>query len=67
LLISQASSENHQLFSQTILKVGLSPYDDKRYFMMDKVSTLAHGHKDIIKLRKEDLEKSKKKKARRRK
>ena len=29
--------------------------------MMDKVFTLAHGHKDIIKLRKKDLEKVKEK------
>jgi hypothetical protein len=29
---------------ETYLKTGLSPYDDKRYVLNDKVSTLAYGH-----------------------
>jgi hypothetical protein len=50
-------SENLRLFSQTILKIGLSPYDDKRYVMMNGISTLAHGYKDIAeKWRKEDTD-----------
>ena len=31
-----------------LIKICLSAYDDKRYLMMDGVSSLAHGHKDIL-------------------
>jgi septum formation inhibitor MinC len=40
-------SENHILFTQTIDKIGLSPFDDKRYVLEDLAKTLAHGHKSI--------------------
>ena len=56
---SSIRSENQQLFSQAINKIGLSPYDDKRYVLGDKITTLAHGHCKIEKLRTEDMEKIK--------
>ena len=34
----------HQVFSEHVTKVALSPFDDKRYVLDDGVSTLAHGH-----------------------
>ena len=37
-------SRNQNLYSQTIHKTSLSPYDDKRYVLEDGVSTRAHGH-----------------------
>ena len=37
-------SRNQKLYSQTICKRSLSPYDDKRYVLEDGVSTRAHGH-----------------------
>ena len=37
-------SRNQKLYSQTICKTSLSPYDDKRYVLEDGVSTRAHGH-----------------------
>ncbi len=49
--MQQIRSKNHQVFTMTINKVGLSPYDDKRYVLDDKVSTLAHGHYRIARAR----------------
>ena len=37
-------SRNQKMYSQTIHKTSLSPYDDKRYVLADGVSTRAHGH-----------------------
>ena len=37
-------SRRHQLYSEHVHKQALSPYDDKRYVLDDKVSTRAHGH-----------------------
>lgn len=37
-------SDAHELYSQKVSKVALSPYDDKRYVLDDGLSTLAHGH-----------------------
>ena len=37
-------SFDHQLFTLTQRKATLSPYDDKRFVLNDKVSTRAHGH-----------------------
>ena len=34
--IRQIRSSNHDLFSMEQVKVGLSPYDDKRYVLNDK-------------------------------
>ncbi|XP_074656698.1 uncharacterized protein LOC141909913 [Tubulanus polymorphus] len=40
-------SFNHKIHSVHLNKVGLSPYDDKRYILDDGVSTLAYGHREI--------------------
>ena len=37
-------SHMHRLYSEHLNKEALSPYDDKRYVLDDKVSTRAHGH-----------------------
>ena len=37
-------SFDHKLYSVVSTKVALSPFDDKRYVLDDKVSTRAHGH-----------------------
>ena len=42
-------SYKHDVMTVNIKKVGLSPYDDKRYVFDDKVTTLAHGHCSIPK------------------
>ena len=45
--MKQIRSERHQLYSITLNKIGLSPYDDKRYILPDGMTTLAHGHYSI--------------------
>jgi hypothetical protein len=42
--MQQIRSYNHEIYSIQLTKTGLSPYDDKRYVLDDKVSTLAYGH-----------------------
>jgi hypothetical protein len=42
--MKQIRSFSHQLYSLTVNKIGLSPYDDKRYVLHDGCDTLAHGH-----------------------
>ena len=37
-------SFDHHLYSVTIRKATLSPFDDKRFVLDDKVPTRAHGH-----------------------
>jgi hypothetical protein len=37
-------SQNHQVNTISINKVGLCAYDDKRYILDDNVSSLSHGH-----------------------
>jgi len=37
-------SELHQLYSVTVNKTTVSPYDDKRYILDDGIHTLAYGH-----------------------
>ena len=39
---------NHQHYSIKLNKIGLSPYDDKRFILDDGISTLAHGHYKAI-------------------
>ena len=40
-------SYDHQLYSITLNKIGLSPYDDKRFILPNGCDTLAHGHYKI--------------------
>jgi hypothetical protein len=44
---NQIRSFNHQLYTTSLKKIGLSPYDDKRYVLSNGVDTLAHGHWQI--------------------
>jgi hypothetical protein len=43
------ASNNQQLETVQIDKVGLSAYDDKRYIHDDGITSYAYGHKNIIK------------------
>lgn len=40
----QIRSKNHQLQMVKLTKTSLSPYDDKRFFLEDGFTTLAHRH-----------------------
>jgi hypothetical protein len=40
-------SEAHELYTMTVNKVSLSPYDDKRYILANGFDTLAYGHYKI--------------------
>ena len=42
--MTQIRSYDHQLFNITINKLGLSPFDDKRYILEDGITSLAYGH-----------------------
>ena len=42
--MNQIRSYNHNLYSVTLNKIGLSPYDDKRFVLEDGIHTLAYGH-----------------------
>ncbi|XP_028417042.1 uncharacterized protein LOC114541307 [Dendronephthya gigantea] len=46
--MNQIRSERHEIYSIKLNKIGLSPYDDKRYIIKDGVNTLAYGHYQII-------------------
>ena len=37
-------SYNHQLYTISLNKTSLNPFDDKRYILDDGICTLAHGH-----------------------
>ena len=37
-------SYNHTIYTETVNKVALSPFDDKRYILEDNINTLAWGH-----------------------
>ncbi|KAK3754326.1 hypothetical protein QZH41_017837, partial [Actinostola sp. cb2023] len=45
--MKQLRSYNHQIYTVNLNKIGLSPYDDKRFILDDGVTTLAHGHELI--------------------
>ena len=40
-------SKNHQLHTMNITKVGLTNFDNKRFYL-DNVRSLAYGHKDAV-------------------
>lgn len=40
----QIRSKNHQLQTVKLTKISSWPYDDKRFFLEDGFTTLAHGH-----------------------
>ena len=40
-------SYNHTIYTETVNKVALSPFDDKRYILEDNINTLAWGHHKI--------------------
>ena len=42
--MNQIRSFNHNMYSVKMNKIGLSPFDDKRYVLEDGCTTLAHGH-----------------------
>ena len=42
--MNQIRSFNHNIYSVKMNKIGLSPFDDKRYVLEDGCTTLAHGH-----------------------
>ena len=45
--MNQIRSKDHQLYSISLNKIGLSPFDDKRYVLNNGSDTLAHGHYKI--------------------
>ena len=42
--VNHIRSYAHDIYSERVTKVALSPFDDKRYVLNDGISTLAHGH-----------------------
>ena len=42
--MNQIRSYDHQLYNITINKLGLSPFDDKRYILDDGINSLHYGH-----------------------
>ena len=48
------TTTNQTITTCAIMEVGLSPYDDKRFVMNDKINTLAHGHFEIPLLKDDD-------------
>ena len=46
--MNQIRSERLEIYSTKLKKIGLSPYDDKRYILNDGMSTLAYGHYKTI-------------------
>ena len=45
--MNQIRSNNHNVYSIEQKKISLSPFDDKRYVLMNGIDTLAHGHYKI--------------------
>jgi len=42
--MNQIRSYDHQLYNINVNKLGLSPFDDKRYILDDGINSLAYGH-----------------------
>lgn len=49
-------SDHHELFTISVNKKSLSPMDDKRYILDNKIDTLAHGHWRIKELKEAAME-----------
>ena len=49
--MQRITSKNQRVYTVCLEKIGLSPYDDKRYVLEDKVGTLAYGHHRIANVR----------------
>ena len=47
--VSRIRSELHQIYTCSFSKISLSPLDDKRYVLDDKINTLAYGYYAIPK------------------
>ena len=45
--MSRLQSFSHEIFALEEKKISISPFDDKRYILNDKIHTLAHGHHKI--------------------
>ena len=43
-------SYNHEVYNQSVIKIALSPHDDKRYIRENKIDTYAWGHHRIGKM-----------------
>ena len=41
-------SHLHTIFTETVNKIALSPFDDKRSIREDNIHTFAHGHRALI-------------------
>ena len=46
--MNQIRSYDHQLYNITINKLGLSPFDDKRYILDDGINSLADPRLSIL-------------------
>ena len=40
-------SYNHEVYTEVVIKIALSPHDDKRYIRENKIDTYAWGHRRI--------------------
>ena len=47
--VLRIGSELHQIYTYNFSKISLSPFDDKRYVLDDRINTLAYGHYAIPK------------------
>jgi hypothetical protein len=46
-MMNTIRSQQHELFSIKVNKIGLCCFDNKRYVLDNNIDTLAYGHKDI--------------------